>query len=129
MSRPRRSASSSSASTPAESLGQRLCRLRKARGFTQVELAAKTGLIQALISDYELDKLRPNPDVLVQYALALDVSTDEILGLRERSEPRPAASPVSRRLLRRLERFDRLPKRDQDALLRTIDAFLRVTAA
>jgi hypothetical protein len=81
------------------------------------------GIIQALISDYENEKLRPNPDVLVRYALALDVSTDQILGLDKPAKP-PALSSVSRRLLRRLQQFDKLPKRDQDALLRTIDAFL-----
>jgi DNA-binding XRE family transcriptional regulator len=43
-----------------ESLGQRLARFRKERGYTQTELAAKIGLIQALVSDYERDKLRMN---------------------------------------------------------------------
>ncbi|MBK8943603.1 MAG: helix-turn-helix transcriptional regulator [Polyangiaceae bacterium] len=33
--------------------------------------------MQVLISDYENDKLRPNPDVLVRFAVALDVSTDD----------------------------------------------------
>jgi transcriptional regulator with XRE-family HTH domain len=111
-------------SAPIESLGRRLARLRKERGFTQVELAKKTDLIQVLISDYENDKLRPNPDVLVRFAVALDVSTDEILGVAKPDKRGPALSGVSRRLLRRLQQFDKLPKRDQDALLRTIDAFL-----
>jgi hypothetical protein len=30
----------------------------------------------------------------------------------------------NRRLLRRLKELDQLPKRDQDAVMRTIDAFL-----
>ena len=112
-----------SPSPTTEGLGPRLARLRKERGFTQVELAKKMGIIQALISDYENEKLRPNTDVLVRYALAHDVSTDQILGLDKPAKP-PALSSVSRRLLRRLQQFDKLPKRDQDALLRTIDAFL-----
>jgi transcriptional regulator with XRE-family HTH domain len=79
-------------------------------------------MIQALISDYERDKLRPYADVVVRLALALGVSTDELLGVRA-----PKKQPVTdtdRRFLKRLQRLDSLPKRDQDALLRTIDAFL-----
>lgn len=36
-------------------MGQCLARLRKERGYTQVDLAKKIGIIQTLISDYELD--------------------------------------------------------------------------
>lgn len=107
-----------------ESLGQRLARLRRDRGLTQVELAEKMGLIQGLVSDYELDKLRPNPDILVRYARALRVSADELLGLTKPEKLTPGLSSVSRRFLRRLQQIDTLPKRDQDALLRTIDVFL-----
>jgi len=41
-----------------------------------------------------------------------------------RAEYRVAGRAGNRRLLRRLQQIDGLPKRDQDALLRTIDAFL-----
>jgi len=36
--------------------GQRLVRLRKERGCTQVELAERLGIIQSLISDFERDR-------------------------------------------------------------------------
>jgi transcriptional regulator with XRE-family HTH domain len=104
-----------------ESFGQRLARHRKERGFTQVELAEKSGLIQNLISDYERDKLRPHADIIVRFARALEVSADELLGLRP---PKKQLASGNRRFLRRLQQVDKLPKRDQDALLRTIDAFL-----
>ena len=35
-----------------ETFGQRLARIRKEKGYTQVELAEKIGIIQVLISDY-----------------------------------------------------------------------------
>jgi len=41
-----------------ETPGQRLARIRRERGFTQIELADKTGMVQALVSDYERGKLR-----------------------------------------------------------------------
>ena len=59
-----------------ETLGQRLARLRKERGFTQKELAERTGLIQALISDYERDKLRLNAEMILRFTGALEVTTD-----------------------------------------------------
>lgn len=105
-----------------ETLGERLARLRKEKGLTQVQLAEEMGIIQVLISDYERNKLRPNPEILVGFAKALHVTTDEILGL---TAPRKVVTPTAhRRFLRRIQQIEQLPKRDQDALIRTIDAFL-----
>lgn len=46
----------------AETIGQRLARLRREGGLTQVMLAERVGIIQALVSDYEREKLRLNPN-------------------------------------------------------------------
>lgn len=105
-----------------ETFGRRLARTRKAKGFTQVELGERVGLIQALISDYERDKLRPYADVVARFAEALEVTTDELLGLSTTSSA--TTKPLERRFTRRLQQISNLPKRDQDALLRTIDAFV-----
>ena len=104
-----------------ESLGERLARLRKERGFTQKELAEKTGLIQALISDYEREKLRLNADMILRMATALEISTDELL--QPGGSKRPARKP-SRRVLRRLEQIEALPFSQQMVLLKTIYTFL-----
>src|SRR5687768_10513659 len=106
-------------------LGLRLARLRNERGFTQVELAEKLGIAQPIISDYERGRLRPHPDMLTRLAAALQVSADELLGLAKAEKP----APLNRRFLRRLQAVDQLPKRDQEALLRTIDAFLAARKA
>jgi len=103
-----------------ETLGQRLSRYRRERGLTQIELAKKMESIQTLISDYERDQLRPHPEMLVKFAAALEVSADELLGLK--NKPRQPLS--SRRWIRRVQDIEKLSKRDQDALVRTIDAFL-----
>ncbi len=102
-------------------LGKRLAQIRKDQGFTQVELAEDIGSIQAIISDYERGRLRPHPEMLVKLAKALRVSADEILGI---STPKKSEKSLSRRFLRRMRALEALPKRDQDAVLRTIDAFL-----
>jgi transcriptional regulator with XRE-family HTH domain len=107
-------------------LGKRLAQIRKERGYTQVELADKVGVMQTIISDYERGRLRVNPTMLAKLATVLQVSADEILGL---APPKKSGAPVNRRFLRRLHAVDSLPKRDQDALLRTIDAFLAARKA
>ena len=62
-----------------ETIGERIARMRKERGFTQVELADKIGTIQTIVSDYETDRLRLSAEMAVRFALALDVSMDDIL--------------------------------------------------
>jgi transcriptional regulator with XRE-family HTH domain len=105
-----------------ESTGQRIARIRKERGYTQVELAERIGTIQALISDYERDKLRLNAEMAVRFAMALEVSADELLGLQPRAKN---GKKVSRKVLRRLEKIESLPAHQQAILLKTIDTFLK----
>jgi transcriptional regulator with XRE-family HTH domain len=105
-----------------ETLGQRLARLRKERGLTQVELAQKIGIIQSLVSEYERDKLRLNSEMLARFALALGVSADELLGLEKRPHN---GDKVSLKVARRMRQVEKLPPHEQAALLKTIDAFLK----
>lgn len=105
-----------------ETFGQRLARIRKAKGYTQVELARKMDIIQVLISDYECDKLRPYHEIIVRLARALEISTDELLGVK------PFKSKdvtVSLRLRRRLQKIDSLPAAKQKVILQTIDTFIK----
>jgi transcriptional regulator with XRE-family HTH domain len=105
-----------------ETIGQRIARLRKERGYTQAELAEKTGIIQALISDYELNKLRLHAEMVIRFAQALEVSTDELLGLSSKGKN---GDKVSLRLLRRTKKIEELPSAQQKTLLKTIDTFLK----
>lgn len=104
-----------------ESIGQRLARLRKERGVTQKDLAAKLDLTQPFISQYERGDLRLHGDLIVRIAKALRVSADELLGL---VPAKPGAVIRNRRLARRLQQIDKLSRRDQDAIVRTLEAFL-----
>ena len=109
-----------------ESLGQRLARIREERGFTQKDIAKRTGLIQTLVSDYERGRLRLAADMIVRFAVALGITTDELL----QPKVRKAAPPrkISRKVLQRLERIEGLPSYRQRALLTTIDSFLQADA-
>jgi transcriptional regulator with XRE-family HTH domain len=112
-------------STVHESFGERLARLRKERGITQVELAEKVGLAQPNISDYERGRFQPSAPLIIKLVAILGVSADDLLGLtRTRSNgdaPRP-------RLMKRLTQIDKLPAHRQRALLTTIDVFLKGVA-
>ncbi len=105
-----------------ETLGQRFARLRKEKGITQVELAKSIGIRQALISDYERDRLRPHYEMIIRFALALEVSADELLGLKT---PKTKGNGGSLKILRRMKKIEALPPAQQKVLLRTIDTFLK----
>jgi transcriptional regulator with XRE-family HTH domain len=103
-----------------ETIGQRLARLRRERGMTQVELAERLAVAQPVVSDYERGELRLHGELIVKLTQILGCSAEELLGLER---PRSNGS-TNRRLLRRIQDIERLPRRDQQALLRTIDRFL-----
>ncbi len=105
-----------------DSSGARIAQFRKDKGMTQKVLAERLGVSQPVVSDYETGVIRLPADVVVEIAKLLAVTTDEILGLK--AEARSASGLKNRRLSRRLRAIDALPKRDQEALLRTIDAFI-----
>jgi transcriptional regulator with XRE-family HTH domain len=119
----RKSTPKQSRDEASETIGQRLARLRKERGWTQVELAERVGIIQSLISDYERDRLRMNPEMVVRFAAALEITTDELL--QPNAQKRPLRPRASLRVLRRLEKIEKLPAHQQSTLLKTIDTFLR----
>lgn len=104
-----------------ETIAQRLARIRRERGMTQVELAQRLGVAQPVVSDYERGELRLHGQLIVNLSEILGVSSEELLGLKK--APSNGALK-NRRLLRRLQAIERLPRRDQQALLRTIDRFL-----
>lgn len=104
-----------------ETIAQRFGRLRREKGITQAEMAEMLGVSQPIVSDYERGELRLHGELIVRLAEILDCSADELLGLQER---KAATGSGNRRILRRLQRIEALSKRDQEALLRTIDAFL-----
>jgi transcriptional regulator with XRE-family HTH domain len=111
-----------------ESLGQRLSRLRKERGFTQAELAEKIGIIQEIVSNYERDRLRMHAEMVARFAKALEVSADVLLGLKNTPRNGRVLKP-SLRVLRRLEQIEHLPSRNQRELLKAIDTLIRGTRA
>ena len=75
-----------------------------------------------MVSDYERGELRLHGELIVQLSEILGVSADDLLGLKKNTKRNSTVK--NRRLLRQVQAMDRLSKRDQQALLRTIEAFL-----
>lgn len=104
-----------------ESIGQRLARLRRERGFTQTELADRLGITQSNVSACERGDVRLHCDLIIEICKVLEVSSDELLGL---SKTPARASANDRRFLQRLAQVESLPKRKKDALLLMIKSLV-----
>jgi transcriptional regulator with XRE-family HTH domain len=105
-----------------ETLGQRLARLRKERGYTQAELADKMGIIRELVSDYERGKIRPHYEMVIRFALALEVTSDELLGIKP---AKTNTNKPSLKILRRMKKIETLPFQRQNNILKAIDMLVK----
>ena len=64
-------------------LGQRIDSLRRALGWSQVELAKRLGVTKQTVSNWENDNIQPSVEMLVRLATLFRVSTDYLLGLED----------------------------------------------
>ena len=97
----------------AAGFNERLAQLRKAAGFTQVELAAELGVSQRIVSYYESPGATPPAHLLPPLAQVLDVSIDDLYGrapAKKRLVKQEGDSRLRRRLLA-IEKLDRNEKR------------------
>ena len=60
-------------------LGRRVAEFRRRRKLTQAQLAEKAGVTTQFISQIETAKYRPGLQTLVDLAMALEVSIDDLL--------------------------------------------------
>jgi transcriptional regulator with XRE-family HTH domain len=109
----------------ARAIGQKLIDIRKSRGLTQIEVAQHLHITQTLISKYERGDFLLHGELIASLAKLFDVTTDEILGLSPKAKSKTASVPnVDRALARRFTLLQSLPRRDRDAVTRTIDALI-----
>lgn len=108
------------------SFGERLQAIRKARGLTQVHLAEAAGTTQRAISYYETEAGFPPAPAVIDLARALQVSTDELLGVRTPKIGRLHDDSQTRRLWKRFRLVSTLPERDQKAVIRLINSLVTV---
>lgn len=111
-----------STKTKSTALGQNIKLFRKQKGWTQVELAQKLGCSQAMITAYENAQKRPDLDKINRLAQLFGISTDQLLG---NEKPPKEVKPKNIRLWKRFEKVEQLPKEDQKALTKMIDAMIQ----
>ena len=104
------------------SFGERLAGLRKAAGFTQIELAAELGISQRMVAYYESPAATPPANLLPQIATALGVTIDEMFG--RVAKRKLAKQEGDSRLRRRLLAIEKLAVAEKRQVLQVIDAFI-----
>ncbi|MDP5273990.1 helix-turn-helix domain-containing protein [Chengkuizengella axinellae] len=62
------------------SIGSNIKKIRKERGYTQVELSGRANLSRSYLADVERDRYNPSVETLTSIAKALGVSSSFILG-------------------------------------------------
>ena len=65
-------------------LSDRLKQLRIHKGLTQEQLAKRLGVTRGALSMYESGLRQPSYDVLIEYSLVFNVSSDYILGVEHK---------------------------------------------
>ena len=103
-----------------QSFGKKLRERREAKKISQNELAKLIEAHHSAIGKYERDEVRPSIDVVVKIADVLNTTVGYLLG--ETNDTNVLQDPI---MLKRLNDINQLPQRERDALLLTIDAFLR----
>lgn len=103
--------------------GKRLAELRKAAGYTQLQLAAEIGVSRRVIAYYETEAENPPATFLADLAAALGLSSDELLGLKP-VKGKAHKGAISSRLERRLRQIERLSPQPKRQILAFIDTIL-----
>lgn len=104
-------------------LGSRIIELRKAKGWSQSQLAGKVGVSYAQVGRYETKGAQPPAAALKKIADALDTTVDFLINGSNDDKARASLSDAE--VIRYFKEVDNLPAEDKSALLRVIAGFLR----
>lgn len=102
------------------SFGARLKELRKEKGWTQKELAAKVGIRFSQLNKYEGGLHAPPLDKLLELAETLDTGVDYLL-TGDRSGDTQLRDT---RLLERFRAIEDFPPEDRETVVKLIDAMI-----
>ena len=101
--------------------GARLAELRKAAGFTQEELAESIGMTRRMLAYYEVESEHPPTHLLPAIAAALNITTDELLGL---TPVKKAPKGKDTRLQRRLAQLEKLEAPERRQIMQVLDTLI-----
>lgn len=101
--------------------GTRLVKLRKTAGYTQVELARELNISQRMVSYYEGHAEHPPSGLLPDLVRLLNVSADELLGIKPIKETRRQPDT---RLHRRFLQIEKMNPKEKRQITQLLDAFI-----
>ena len=111
------------------SFGERLQSIRKARGLTQVQLAEAARTTQRAVSYYETEAGFPPAPAAIALAEALQVTTDELLGVKRLRVERVNDDSEARRQWKRFQMISILPEWDRKAVVRLVNSLIAADAS
>jgi transcriptional regulator with XRE-family HTH domain len=102
-------------------LGERMAQFRKARGITQVQLAATLGVSQQTYQSYEVGRRRIQVSALPVVARTLSVSLEDLFGESDSAMRKRGPAP---KWQKQIEAIAQLPKARQQFIAQMLDAVL-----
>lgn len=106
-----------------KALGARIAALRKDHGLTQAQLGELVGITQQQVASFEVGRRRVPVSLLADFAQALAVSLETLVG----KTAAPAKRGPAPKLQQQLERLSRLPKSQQKFVIQMLDTVLKQT--
>lgn len=99
-------------------IGNKITELRKAKGWSQAELAEAVEASRDIIGKYERNDNSPSIEMAIKLAQVFDVSLDFLMGIGKHAS-------FDKSMLKRFEDIENLDSDTKNTLYTIIDTFLR----
>lgn len=107
---------------------QNLARIRKHRGLSQADLAARAGLSRRMINHYETQAVQPPIEKIEAIAEALGIKPSQLLDPAVKATEKDSAidlTGIDPRSVKKLKDILSLPTEDRNVLYRMLNELLR----
>ncbi len=101
-------------------IGSRITELRKAKNWSQTDLAKEISVSRVIIGRYERDEAAPSIDIAKKMADAFGVSLDYLVGEGQNAS-------FDKRTVQRLQDITNLPENERNCILLTLDHFIKAS--
>jgi transcriptional regulator with XRE-family HTH domain len=104
--------------------GEKVRKLRKKKGLSQVELADKVGMNANHLSRLERGVGLPSTEILKRLGQTLEATVDYLLSDDDTEAPAAEVHIENKALAERIKLIEELDSEDQEAVFRVIDSML-----